>query len=75
MDSKQARAARAVLKMGVREIAELAGVTPNTISRIENGGDAKVSTMKALREVYETMGIVFVDAGREIPGPGVAWKE
>ena len=46
MNADQARLARAAVKMGVREVAALAGVTPNTISRIERGGDARASDRK-----------------------------
>ena len=37
--------ARAAVGWGVRELAEKAGVTANTVTRIENGADAKQSTM------------------------------
>lgn len=63
MNSNQARMARALVKLGVREIASSAGVTPNTISRIENGSDAKQSTINAVRAVYENMGVKFLAAG------------
>ena len=52
--------ARALLRLGVREVAAEAGVTPNTISRIENGSDAKQSTFNAIRAVYEAHGVVFI---------------
>lgn len=69
MNADQARVARALTKLGVREIAEMAGVTPNTVSRIENGGDAKVSTIEALRSVYEGLGIDFLDSGDAVSSP------
>lgn len=66
MNADQARMARALLKMGVRDVAALAQVTPNTVSRIENGSDAKVSTIEAIKAVYEARGIVFVAVGETV---------
>jgi hypothetical protein len=40
----QLRMARAAVGWGVRGLAEKAGVTANTVARIENGADAKKST-------------------------------
>lgn len=71
MNADQARLARALAQKGVREIASLAGVTPNTISRIENGGDAKVSTIASIKAVYEGMGIAFVGNGDVVQSPTV----
>lgn len=52
--------ARAALRLGVRELADLAGVTPNTVSRFENGGDALASTLDRLQSALEEAGVVFV---------------
>jgi DNA-binding XRE family transcriptional regulator len=49
MNAIQLRMARAAIGWGVRELAEKAGVTANTVTRIENGADAKQSTINALR--------------------------
>jgi transcriptional regulator with XRE-family HTH domain len=75
----QARAARAILKLGVREVAELAKVTANTVSRLEQDvagprGPQPV-TVDAVRRVYEEKGILFFDDG-PVPdgGPGVRLK-
>lgn len=59
MRPMQLRLARTALEMGVRELAEATGITANTISRIENGADAKQSTIDKLRQVLESRGIVF----------------
>jgi transcriptional regulator with XRE-family HTH domain len=37
---------------GVRELAERAGITANTVTRIENGSDAKQSTIEAIRRAW-----------------------
>lgn len=60
MTPAQLRMARAALKIGVRDLAEMAGVTPNTISRIENGGDAMASTLDKLKKALEAAGVVFI---------------
>jgi transcriptional regulator with XRE-family HTH domain len=67
MKAVQLRMARAALGWGVRELAEKAGVTANTVTRIENGADAKQSTLTALQEALEVAGIEFTDGER----PGV----
>ena len=74
MNSDQARMARAYVQLGVREVAALANVTPNTISRIENGGDAKASTLDALRHVYEMRGVHFLSPGDTASGLGIALR-
>jgi transcriptional regulator with XRE-family HTH domain len=67
MKAVQLRMARAALGWGVRELAEKAGVTANTVSRIELGADAKQSTIEALQRVLEAAGIEFTNGDR----PGV----
>ncbi|MBR2656308.1 MAG: helix-turn-helix transcriptional regulator [Loktanella sp.] len=74
MNALQARLARAAVQMGVREIGALAGINPNTISRIENGADPKLSTVVALRKAYESLGVVFLDDGQVASGSGVSLK-
>jgi transcriptional regulator with XRE-family HTH domain len=60
MKPVQIRMARAALGLGVRELAEKAGVTANTVTRIENGSDAKQSTIDAIRAALESAGIEFI---------------
>lgn len=64
MTPGQARAARALLKLGVREVADMAKITPNTVSRIEqdNAGPRgpQPVTIEAIRRVYETAGVQFI---------------
>ncbi|NTH78474.1 helix-turn-helix transcriptional regulator [Agrobacterium rhizogenes] len=67
MNPLQARAARAILKLGVREVAELANVTANTVSRVEQDdlgprGPQPV-TIAAIKRVYEERGIIFFNEG------------
>lgn len=78
MTPTQARAARAILKLGVREVAELANVTPNTVSRVEQDDAGprgpQPITIDAIRRVYEARGIVFLSDGAVSTGPGVSMK-
>lgn len=64
MTPAQARAARALLKLGVRDVAEMAKVTPNTVSRIEQDDQgprgAQPVTIEAIRKVYEAAGVQFI---------------
>jgi transcriptional regulator with XRE-family HTH domain len=69
MNAVQLRMARAAVGWGVRELAEKAGVTANTVTRIENGADAKQSTMTALQRALEAAGIEFINENGG--GPGV----
>ncbi len=65
----QLRMARAAIGWGVRELAEKAGVTANTVTRIENGADAKQSTMDKLQHALEAAGVEFIEENGG--GPGV----
>jgi len=60
MNPSQMRMARAALGWGVRDLAEKAGVTANTVTRIENGSDAKRSTLDAIRSTFEAAGLEFI---------------
>ncbi len=67
------RMARAAPGWGVRELAEKAGITANTVTRIENGADAKQSTIEALRSAFETAGIEFIPENGG--GAGIRFRE
>lgn len=60
MTPEQLKMARAALGWGVRELGKKAKITANTISRIENGADAKSSTLIALTQALEAAGVVFI---------------
>jgi transcriptional regulator with XRE-family HTH domain len=66
MRAVQLRMARAAVGWGVRELAKKAGITANTVTRIENGADAKQSTMDALQRALEAAGVEFTNG--EQPG-------
>ncbi len=67
MKAIQLRMARAAVGWGVRELAKKAGITANTVTRIENGADAKQSTMDRLQRALEAAGIEFTNGDH----PGV----
>jgi len=72
MNAVQMRMARAAVGWGVRELAERSGVTANTVTRIENGSDAKASTLAAIQAAFEAAGILFLASGEvKDGGPGV----
>lgn len=67
--------ARAALGLGVRELAEIAGVSFTTVNRFETGKSGlQHSTAEALRQALEARGIQFLDAGTVSVGAGVAVK-
>ncbi len=69
----QVRMARAAVGWGVRELAETAKINPNTVSRIENGGDALASTLDRIQAALENAGVVFIGRNED-GGPGVRLK-
>lgn len=52
--------ARAALGLGVRDLAKLAEVSPDTIARLERGEDLKESTVATIREALEKAGVEFI---------------
>ena len=69
MNSAQCKMARAATGLGVRELAKIAIVSPNTVARLERGEELKATTVKAIRAALETAGIEFI--GENGGGPGV----
>jgi len=65
--------ARAALRLGVRDVADMASVSPNTVSRIEADMPANSSTLSALRRALEDAGIEFISENGG--GPGVRLKK
>lgn len=57
----QTKMARAATGLGVRELAEQAGVSPNTVARLERGEDLKNTTLTAIRAALEAAGVEFID--------------
>lgn len=57
---KQCKMARAGLGIGVRELAEMALVSTNTVTRFERGEELKPRTVDALQSALESAGIEFI---------------
>lgn len=65
--------ARAALGLGVRDLAEMAGVSFTTINRFETGKSGlQLSTAEAIRKALEAQGVQFLESGQVAIGPGVA---
>ncbi|WP_426959890.1 helix-turn-helix domain-containing protein [Muricoccus radiodurans] len=65
--------ARAALQLGVREVAALAQVSPNTIARLERGETLQPRTLDTIRSALEAAGVIFVPENGE--GPGVRLRK
>ncbi len=63
----QCKMARVATGLGVRELAELAKVSPDTVARLERGEPLKVRTVDAIRQALEGAGVEFTNGGQ----PGV----
>ena len=63
LDATQCKAARAALGLGVPELAAKAGVTPDTVLRLEKGETLHRRTGIAIREALEGAGVEFLPDG------------
>ncbi|ACK51108.1 conserved hypothetical protein [Methylocella silvestris BL2] len=69
----QCKMARTALSLGVRDLAALAEVSPDTIARLERGDLLKERTIIAVRSALEVAGVIFVEENGE--GPGVRLRK
>lgn len=69
MNAAQSRMARAATGLGVRELAKAAGVSPDTVARLERGEDLRPATVAAIRAALEAAGVEFIEENGG--GPGV----
>ena len=60
--------ARAATGLGARELAVLAGVSPNTVSRLERGEDLRPATVAAIRAALEAAGVEFIAENGGVAG-------
>jgi DNA-binding MurR/RpiR family transcriptional regulator len=63
--------ARAALQLGVRDLAEMAKVSPATVVRFEASGDLKERTVDAIRAALEAAGVEFTNGDE----PGVKLRK
>lgn len=73
MNAAQSRMARAATGLGVRELAEAAGVSPNTVARLERGEELRPTTVAAIRAALEAAGVIFIEGNGD--GPGVKLRK
>jgi hypothetical protein len=64
--------ARAALGVGVRDLADLAKVSTNTVTRLETGNFLKARTVEAIQRALEAAGVQFTNGKR--PGVSVPWN-
>lgn len=75
MTPAQLRMARNALRLGVRELAELAGVSFTTISRFETEkGGLQHASAEAIRKALEAQGVQFLEGGQVAAGAGIALR-
>ena len=69
----QCRMARVALNWGVRDLADAAKVSTNTVTRFEGGEELKERTVDAIESALEQAGVKFIDDGQTSAagGPGV----
>jgi transcriptional regulator with XRE-family HTH domain len=63
LDATQCKAARAALGLGVPELAAKAGVSPDTVLRLEKGETLHRRTGIAIHDALEEAGIEFLPDG------------
>lgn len=73
MNAVQCKMARVATGLGIRELASLAAVSPNTISRLERGEELKPSTIDTIRAALEAAGVEFIPENGG--GPGVRLRK
>ena len=73
MNPTQCKMARVATGLGIRELAALVLVSPNTISRLERGEELKPATVAAIRAALESAGVIFLPENGN--GPGVALRK
>jgi transcriptional regulator with XRE-family HTH domain len=73
MNAAQCKMARAATGLGVRDLAKLAGVSPDTVARLERGEALKEGTVSTIRLALEAAGVIFVEPNGE--GAGVRLRK
>jgi transcriptional regulator with XRE-family HTH domain len=58
----QVKMARAALGWSTTELARQAGITANTVTRFENGGNVTLATVEKMKKAFERAGITWIPA-------------
>ena len=69
---EQIRMARAALNWSVKELAGKCGIGVNTLSRLENGTDSRLSTLSKIQKTLINAGIVFLSENEN--GVGIRYS-
>lgn len=69
----QSKMARAAVGWGVRDLAKEAGVSVDTVSRLERGEELQPRTLAAIQAALEAAGVIFIDSNGD--GPGVRLRK
>jgi len=56
----QVRMARTALRWTIKDLAEHAGITPQTVTRFENGANATLDTLERMKAAFERAGVTWV---------------
>lgn len=75
INAVQCKMARAAVGWGVRDLAKEAGVSVDTVSRLERGEELMPRTVAAIRTALEAAGVTFLESGDVAGGPGVALRD
>jgi transcriptional regulator with XRE-family HTH domain len=73
LEAVQSKMARAALGLTGKQLADMAGVSLNTVNRLEAGEELKENTIATIRTALEAAGVIFVDENGE--GPGVRLRK
>lgn len=68
MNAIQCKMARVALGWGVRELAQIAKVSTQTVTRFERGEQLRDGTVRTLRSAFEDAGIEFIPENGGGPG-------
>lgn len=67
--------ARTALGLGVRELAELAKVSPDTVARFERGDALRERTIEDMQRALEAAGVEFIAENGGGPGVRLAKRD
>jgi transcriptional regulator with XRE-family HTH domain len=73
LSAAQCRMGRAAINLGVRELAAVAQVSTNTVTRLERGETLYPRTIAAIRTALEVAGVEFI--AENGGGPGVRLRK
>jgi transcriptional regulator with XRE-family HTH domain len=73
MNAVQSKMARVALGWGVRDLARHAGVSTDTVARLERGEQLRERTIDLLESAFVGAGILFISENGD--GPGVRLKK